>query len=128
MQRDHLSDEWVAMLNGQPNALQINGWNPMKMICLGDPDAEKFTQEHLLGIIEDFNLDWLEWDASGEPGLDIVCNRADHMDIKPETEARRQWRGNIESSMPSIKSIRTLYSKSAPTAAAWITAWREPRA
>jgi alpha-galactosidase len=78
LEREHIPEDWVAMANGQPNVLRLEGWNPLKMVCLGDPDVEKFIQEHLLGIVEDFNLDWLKWDASGEPGLDVLCNRADH--------------------------------------------------
>ena len=78
MEREQLPDRWVATANGQPNATKIGGWHPMKMVCLGDPEVEQFVQQHLLRAVEDFKLDWLKWDASGEPSLDVVCDRADH--------------------------------------------------
>jgi alpha-galactosidase len=78
MGREGISDAWMTMANGQFNVQNIGGWNPMKMLCLGNADVEKHLQKNLLRIIEDLKLDWLKWDASGLPGLDIVCNHADH--------------------------------------------------
>jgi alpha-galactosidase len=66
------------MAQGKYNTQAIGGWNPMKMLCLGDSEVEAHLRKELLGIVDRFHLDWLKWDASGLPGLDIVCDRADH--------------------------------------------------
>ena len=78
MEREGISNPWMTMQNGQFNVQTIGGWNPMKMLCLGDPAVEQHLETRLLGIIDEFNLDWLKWDASGLPGLDIRCDRGDH--------------------------------------------------
>jgi alpha-galactosidase len=78
MEREGIPNQWMTMKNGQFNVQNIGDWNPMKMLCLGDPEVEKHLETKLLGIINDFNLDWLKWDASGLPGLDISCDRTDH--------------------------------------------------
>jgi len=78
MEREGIPDAWMTTANGRFNVQNISGWNPMKMLCLGDPDAEAHIRQNLLRIVADFQLDWLKWDASGLPGLDIVCDRADH--------------------------------------------------
>jgi alpha-galactosidase len=78
MAREKLPDLWMTQAGGKFNLQEITGWNPMKMLCLGDPDAEAHIRESLLRLVSDYRLDWLKWDASGLPGLDIVCDRADH--------------------------------------------------
>jgi len=78
MEREGIPNDWMTMANGQFNTQNIGGWNPMKMLCTGSPAVEDHLRKNLLRITEDFKLDWLKWDASGLPGLDVVCNRSDH--------------------------------------------------
>jgi len=78
MEREGVLDAWMTKRNGQFNVQQIDGWNPMKMLCLGNPEAEAHVRDNLLRIVDEFRLNWLKWDASGLPGLDVVCDRADH--------------------------------------------------
>jgi alpha-galactosidase len=78
MEREAIPDAWMTMADGQFNIQSIEGWNPLKMLCLGCPEVEAHLREKLLGIVRDFDLDWLKWDASALPGLDIVCDRTDH--------------------------------------------------
>ncbi len=77
-ERENIPDDWMTMTNSQFNVQRITGWNPMKMLCTGSPAVGRHFQKNLLRIVDEFKLDWLKWDASGLPGLDIVCNRADH--------------------------------------------------
>ena len=78
MEREKLPDRWMTKVNGQFNLQSIGGWNPMKMLCLGTPEVEAHLRKELFRIIAEYKLDWLKWDASGLPGIDIVCDRADH--------------------------------------------------
>jgi alpha-galactosidase len=78
MEREHIPDAWMTQADGKFNLQNIPGWNAMKMLCLGDPEAEAHVRQNLLGLVSEFKLDWLKWDASGLPGLDIACDRADH--------------------------------------------------
>lgn len=78
MEREKIPDAWMTQAGSKFNMQNITGWNPMKMLCLGDPDAEAHIRQNLLRLVSDYKLDWLKWDASGLPGLDIVCDRADH--------------------------------------------------
>ncbi len=78
MEREGITDQWMTKAKGQFNLQNIGGWNPMKMLCIGDPAVEEHLKKNLLRICEEFKIDWLKWDASGLPGLDIHCDRADH--------------------------------------------------
>jgi len=78
MEREGMPNEWMTTAKGVFNMQNIGGWNPMRMLCTGNPAVQEHLQKHLLRITDEFKLDWLKWDASGLPGLDILCNRADH--------------------------------------------------
>jgi len=78
MEREDIPGDWMTMANGQFNVQDIRGWNPMKMLCTGSSPVERHLQKELLRITDEYRLDWLKWDASGLPGLDVVCNRTDH--------------------------------------------------
>lgn len=77
-EREGIPNEWMTTSSGRFNEQKINGWNPMKMLCIGSPAVEEHLKKNLLRISEEFKLDWLKWDASGLPGLDVVCDRTDH--------------------------------------------------
>lgn len=78
MEREIIPDRWMTMAKGEFNTQKIDGWNPMKMLCLGSPEVEEHLRQQLLRLARGFRLDWLKWDASGLPGLDIACDRTDH--------------------------------------------------
>ena len=78
MEREGIADQWMTKANGEYNVQKIGGWNPMKMLCTGNSAVEEHLTKNLLRVCEEFDLDWLKWDASGLPGLDVVCNRTDH--------------------------------------------------
>jgi len=78
MEREGIPDQWMTSAGGEPNVQKINGWNPLKMLCLGSPLVEEHLRKQLLRLVRDYKLDWLKWDASGLPGLDIACDRTDH--------------------------------------------------
>lgn len=77
-EREQIPARWMTAARGQPNVQNITGWNPMRMLCLGNPEVERHLQGQLLHLVDEFGVDWLKWDASGLPGLEIVCDRPDH--------------------------------------------------
>lgn len=78
MEREGIPNEWMTKAHDKFNVQNIGGWNPMQMLCTGNSAVEQHLQKQLLRLTEEYKLDWLKWDASGLPGLDIVCDRTDH--------------------------------------------------
>lgn len=77
-EREGIPEKWMTRAGEKFNEQRIGGWNPMQMLCTGSPAVEEHLRRNLLRIVEEFDLDWLKWDASGLPGLNVVCDRADH--------------------------------------------------
>ena len=122
MEREGIPDEWMTKANGQFNVQNIGGWNPMKMLCTGNPAVEQHLRKNLLRITEEFNLDWLKWDASGLPGLDIVCNRADH-GHQAGNGSQAAVSGKYRILDALHESIPPSSSSNVPTGPGWTTAW-----
>jgi alpha-galactosidase len=74
-----IPDKWMTKANGRFNVTTVSSsWNPMRMLCLGDPDVGKYLEKNLLRLVEQDRLDWIKWDASGLPGKNVICDRDDH--------------------------------------------------
>ncbi|MCI0535103.1 MAG: alpha-galactosidase, partial [Verrucomicrobiales bacterium] len=53
MEREGIPNEWMTAANGALNVQNIGGWNPMKMLCTGNPAVEQHLRKQLLRITEE---------------------------------------------------------------------------